>query len=350
MTTATSTEDAHTTTPTVEEQAGGVLLPLAAGFVGHRAVAIGLRQGLLEVLAGEPRGMSPEQLAAARDFDPFYVAVWCRAAHAAGVLERSDDRYRLAAHMETLLLDRRSPALAGPMFTLLEQPEMFEWFEDNLDSGDRTWWDEASAEFIDNVADSGRPFYVRLVPDGLRRIPGLEERLSQPCRILDTACGEGIGAIRLARTYPAATVVGADGDAHSLDVARRHAEDAGLDDRVRFIHSPLEELDVDSEFALVTNNISIHECRDIDAVTAHVHAALEPGGWFVISDLPFPDAADGLQTVPGRIMTGIQFWEAQIDDQLLPRRVYEELLPRHGFRDVGAFELAPVHAVTYGRA
>ena len=109
-------------------------------------------------------------------------------------------------------------------------------------------------------------------------------------------------------------------------------------------------LDVDGGFALITNNISMHECRDIDAVTANVHAALEPGGWFVISDLPFPESADGLQTVPGRIMTGIQFWEAQIDDRLLPRRVYEELLPRHGFRNVGAFELTPVHAVTHGRA
>ena len=90
---------------------------------------------------------------------------------------------------------------------------MFDWFEGSLDSGDPVWWDGASPEFIDNVADSGRAFYVRFIPDGLRHVPGLEA--------LDIACGAGIGAIRLARTYPYATVVGADGDAHSLDVARR---------------------------------------------------------------------------------------------------------------------------------
>jgi hypothetical protein len=48
-------------------------------------------------------------------------------------------------------------------------------------------------------------------------------------------------------------------------------------------------------------------------------------------------------------MSGIQFFEAQIDDQLLPTSTYLELLGRHGFREIGSFELSPVHAVTYGR-
>ena len=163
-----------------------------------------------------------------------------RAALGSGSCDRTDDRYHLVPHMDTLLLDETSPALVGPTMTLLEQPEMFDRFEASLETGDRTWWDEASPEFIDNVADSGQTFYLRLVPNGLRQIPGLEERLAQPCRILDTACGAGVGVIRLARTYPDATVVGADGDAHSIDIARRRVEDAGLDDRISFVHSPLE--------------------------------------------------------------------------------------------------------------
>jgi hypothetical protein len=49
-------------------------------------------------------------------------------------------------------------------------------------------------------------------------------------------------------------------------------------------------------------------------------------------------------------MSGIQFFEAQIDDQLLPRAAYPALLDRHGFTGVDQFDLAPVHTVTYGRA
>ncbi|MBA3248980.1 MAG: hypothetical protein H0T66_01400 [Geodermatophilaceae bacterium] len=94
----------------------------------------------------------------------------------------------------------------------------------------------------------------------------------------------------------------------------------------------------------------MHECRDADRVTANVKAALRPGGSFVISDFSFPDSDGGLRTVPGRVMCAIQFFEAQIDDQLLPRSAYDDLLTRHGFTDLGSAQLTPMHALTWGRA
>ena len=48
-------------------------------------------------------------------------------------------------------------------------------------------------------------------------------------------------------------------------------------------------------------------------------------------------------------MSGIQFFEAQIDDQLLPRAAYDDLLARHGFTDLGWVQLTPLHALTWGR-
>ena len=76
---------------------------------------------------------------------------------------------------------------------------------------------------------------------------------------------------------------------------------------------------------------------------------MEPGGWFVISDFPFPNTDEGLRTVPGRVMSGVQFFEAQIDDQLLPRVAYDALLGKHGFTGLGSFVMTPMHAVTYAR-
>ena len=58
---------------------------------------------------------------------------------------------------------------------------------------------------------------------------------------------------------------------------------------------------------------------------------------------------DELRTTAGRIMSGIQFFEAQIDDQLLPRAAYDDLLARHGFTDIGSHPLTPMLALTYGR-
>ncbi|MDN5853306.1 MAG: class I SAM-dependent methyltransferase, partial [Actinomycetia bacterium] len=246
-------------------------------------------------------------------------------------------------------LDPDAAAYVGGLYPLVLQPEMFDRFSANLTTGERLWWDDTSPEWIARVAETGRPFYTRLVPGGLAHVPGLEERLVEGCRVVDHACGSGSGLLRLAQTYPRCEVVGVDGDAHSVAQARTALAEAGLSDRVELVVSELEAMRIDGSAAVVINNISMHECRDIDQVTEHVRAALEPGGWFVISDFPFPDTDEGLHSLPGRLMCGIQFFEAQIDDQLLPRAAYDDLLTRHGFTDIDWYQLSPVHAVTYGR-
>ena len=84
----------------------------------------------------------------------------------------------------------------------------------------------------------------------------------------------------------------------------------GLQDRVSLVRSMLEEVNANEEYDVALINISMHECRDIEKVTSNVHRALKPDGYFVISDFPFPDSMEGCRTVPGRLMSGIQFTEA----------------------------------------
>jgi SAM-dependent methyltransferase len=334
--------------PEIKDQAGQ-LLGQVAGYVGHRTIEMGLRLGVFAELARHPDGLTADALAEATSLDAFYLKVWCRAAFGAQALERDGDAYRLAPHMATLLLDVNSPAYVGGVFTVLSQPEVFDTFADKLPTGEHIWWDDTSPEWIAGVSGTGRPFYTRLIPGGLAQVPGLTDSLAAGARVLETACGAGVGLARLADTYPTCTLVGMDGDAYSLELAEKRLTDGGIADRVELVHSPLENLDRQDEFDAVINNISMHECRDIDRVTTSTFRALKPGGWFVISDFPFPDTADGLRTVPGRVMSGIQFFEGLIDDQLLPVAAYLDLLARHGFTDIATVGLTPVHAVTFGR-
>ncbi|MET9019141.1 class I SAM-dependent methyltransferase [Actinopolymorpha sp. NPDC004070] len=340
--------------PTLAEQVP-VLLSRIAGYVAHRTVVIGLRAGLLRGVADRP-GISADGLAGHLGLDPFYVSVWCRSAFAAGILARrgdgndgDGDGFVLEPHLETLLLDTSSSAYIGDVFLVCAAPEMFDRFEENLASGRRMWWDDTTPDWISGVAGAGTPFYTRLIPAGLAHVPGLADRLAEGCRIVDTACGSGVGLVRLATTYPNCTIVGVDGDRHSVEVARERIRAVGVEDRVRLVCTPLEDMALEEPAGLVVNNISMHECRDADLVTRNVAAALEPGGWFVISDFPFPDSDAGLRTPPGQVMCGIQFFEAQIDDQLVPRSTYDDLLARHGFTDVGSVQLTPMHALTYGQ-
>jgi len=339
----------ETQDPTIRDQAAKVLA-LVAGYAGARTIELGLAHGLIETLARHPGGMSSEGLAAETGLDAFNVGVWCRAGLANDILDRTEaGGFRLARHLDTVLLDRGSAAYVAGTLSVLVQPEVFDGFAATLASGERMWWDQCSSAFIDGVSGSGGAFYVRLIPDGLRRVPGLEGRLGAGARILDAACGSGVGLVRLAEAFPLARIVGTDGDAYSLKLAADRLREHRLADRIDLIHTPLEELDRRDEFDLVISNISMHECRDLALVTRNIKRALRQDGYLVISDFPFPETDDGLRTVAGRIMAGIQFFEARIDDQLLPVSAYLEMLERHDFRDIGSFELTPVHAVTYAQ-
>jgi hypothetical protein len=96
--------------------------------------------------------------------------VWCRSALGADVLERQSEGFRLAEHLDTLLLDNTSPSYLGGAFSVLEQSEVFDRFERHLASGERMWWDDTSPEWIAGVGETGTLFYTRLV-GGLDQIP-----------------------------------------------------------------------------------------------------------------------------------------------------------------------------------
>ena len=334
--------------PTVQSQAGKLLTQIA-GYVAMRTMLIGVQSGLLEEIGKHGDGITAESLARVTRMDPLYVKVWTNSAYAAELLEvGADETFTVAPHMANLLLNRDFPAYVGGIPVVLDSPEVFGKFAERMSSGQRTWWDECSHEFIQGVSGTGRPFYTRLIPNGLSLVPGLVEKLERGAAVAELASGAGVGLVRMAHTYTKCTLVGVDGDRYSVEATRQRIADHGIADRVTLQQSTLENWTPSPQFDMVFINISMHECRDIEKVTGNVKQALKPGGHFVISDLPFPASLDGLRTVPARVMSGIQFFEAQIDDQLMPTSDYVDLLNRHGFRDVGAHDITPVHNLIFG--
>lgn len=338
-------------TPQIEvQQQAGKLIAQFAGYVGFKTIEMGLKNGLLSTLAENPNGLTADELAERAGTDAFYTGVWSRAAYGAEILEvDQEDRYRLAPHIDQLLLNSEFPGYVGGIPAVFSQPELFETFSDNLKSGKRIWWSDTSPEFIQAVSQTGKPFYTRLIPGGLERVPGLVDKLKSGARVLELASGVGIGLVKFAKTFPETEVLGVDGDEHSVDLAWKSVRDAGLDGRVAIVESSLEDFAADDEYDLVFINISMHECREIDLVTRNVKQALKAGGHFVISDFPFPADHAGLRTPPARVMSGIQFFEAQIDDQLMPTEAFVKLLESHGFKGVEAVDITPVHNLIWGQ-
>lgn len=332
------------------KQQTGKLLNHVAGYVGLRTIELGLRHGLLAEAHKHPDGITVDALAEKTGLDPFYVTVWVRSAYGAEVLElNGDSSYKLAPHMEKLLLNEDFPGHVGGVFKVMLQPEFFDKFSKNLATGERLWWNECSPDFIQAVSATGMPFYNRMIPGGMEKVPGLKEKLEKGASVLELCVGTGRGLAKLVRQYPNCTFTGQDGDAHSLGLTAQRLKDLGVDSKVSLIKSTLEDLNFENEFDMVFINISMHECRDLNVSTQNIFHALKPGGDFVISDFPFPEEVSDCRTTPARIMCGIQFFEALIGDQLLPTKAFVELLNKNNFKDVSSVDVTPIHAITWGK-
>jgi SAM-dependent methyltransferase len=140
-------------------------------------------------------------------------------------------------------------------------------------------------EFTDVMDAASRGFFDGQLIDGVIPLTAeLPARLSQDVRVADIGCGSGHSTNVLAKAYPKCTFIGYDINEDALDRARLEAEEYGLS------NATFERLDVtalpaepplDAVFAFD----AIHDQVDPAAVLDRIHAALNPGGVFVMFDI-----------------------------------------------------------------
>ena len=93
-------------------------------------------------------------------------------------------------------------------------------------------------------------------------------------RILDVGCGGGIFAEPLAAA--GASVVGIDSSARSIDRAREHAAQAGLE--IDYRVASTETFESEERFDAVISIDMLEHVQDLDAAIAACARALRPGG------------------------------------------------------------------------
>jgi ubiquinone/menaquinone biosynthesis C-methylase UbiE len=138
------------------------------------------------------------------------------------------------------------------------------------------------------------PFYDRLMEgpisetrmrkDMLARMGDLNGR-----KILDVGCGTGTLAMLLKKAHPGAEVVGLDGDAQILGIARSKARSHGLD--IQFDEGMSFELPYpDGSFDVVVTTLMLHHLdRDAKTRTAvEMNRVLRSGGWMYGLDFAEP--------------------------------------------------------------
>jgi SAM-dependent methyltransferase len=151
-------------------------------------------------------------------------------------------------------------------------------------SGEGVSWSELGEDPREAQAAANRPLFLhQLGTEILPSIPDVHERLVAGGRVADVGCGAGWSSIGIALAYPDVTVEGFDLDGPSIEMARRNAAEAGVEDRVRFHQGDAAAAAIDSHDLVVAFEC-IHDLGDPVAVLSAMAGLAGDDGAVVVMD------------------------------------------------------------------
>lgn len=278
----------------------GKMLDDLGGAMSVPTVRIGLRLGLFEALEQGP-ATAAELAARAGGLHPRYVREWALAQAANGNIgyDGATERFTLSPEQAMVFTLPDSPVYLAGAFDLVAaaieaEPKVEECFRHG--TGVR-WGDHAGCLFCATGAFF-RPGYVNnIVQNWIPALDGMEARLRAGAKVADIGCGVGFSTLLMAEAYPQSRFVGYDFHEPSIEEARRHAEDHGLADRVRFEVAKAKEIGEDG-FDLITMYDCLHDMGDPRGCAAHMRRLLaEDGKWMIVEPIAGDSPAENMNPV-----------------------------------------------------
>lgn len=265
----------------------------AVGALELYTVYLGERLGLYRSLAEDGSATSSE-LAERTGTAERYVREWLEHHASSGLLEVDDAkagplvrRYRLPPEHIPVLADSDDvhyEAYKGVDIVRAGRPlpELVEAFRAGDAPPPLSWEPEGRPEY-------NRALFLNLL--GKEWLPAITEvdrrlRAEPPARVADVACGTGWSSIAMARAYPRIIVDGFDLDQDAIAVARRHAEEFGVADRVSFSVTDASDLRGSRGYELVTIFEALHDMsRPVEVLRAAREMLSERGSVVVADEL-----------------------------------------------------------------
>lgn len=240
------------------------------------ALAWASRSGLLMALLSGPR--SEEQLAAHLECDPRALGLVLGVLEADGWTRREGDRHVLAAPDE-------HGAIARELW-LWQQLDAF------AETGRSLIDDEARGDVYPAVVSY---LAARFAADAR----ALAEALGPAGAILDVGAGSGVWSLAMAARDERSIVTALDLP-RTLEVFRRHAEDAGLGARAEVLAGDFHQVGIPAarfDRVVLANVVHLEARARAEALVARCARAVAPGGQLVVVDAvadPPPELALGV--------------------------------------------------------
>lgn len=276
----TGTTLTETFDPARAEAFAGRLFELYTGGLLSLMVDIGHRTGLFAAAAAGPA--TSAELAERADLQERYVREWLGAMVTGGIVDHdpAGATYRLPAEHAACLTGPGSANLAPFSRLGTHLAKHVDAVARAFREGGGVPYADFRPEFTDVMDGLGRGALDELLVEELvPLVPGLAERLAAGARVADVGCGTGHAIVLLAGAYPASTFVGYDLATDAI--ARARSEAAGLAN-ARFEVRDAAGLAVEEPFDVVLVFDAVHDQVAPAAVLERIHAALAPGGTFVM--------------------------------------------------------------------
>jgi 2-polyprenyl-3-methyl-5-hydroxy-6-metoxy-1,4-benzoquinol methylase len=269
------------------------LFGAALGMFDLLTIYVGDRLGLY--LALRDRGpMTPPELADAAGIHVRYAREWLEQQAASALLDVEDPtaaedarRYSLAPEHADVLTDPESPYSMAPLArSLVAVSRATSPLLDAFRSGGGVGWEAYGQDMVEAQGDFNRPWLLASFgKEHVSSVPDVHERLlAGEARVADIACGVGWAAISIAQAYPGVHVDGFDLDEASITLARKHAEESGVADRVTFEVRDAGDQTLEGTYDLAVVVEAIHDMSRPVEVLAAVRRILRPDGVLIVAD------------------------------------------------------------------
>jgi SAM-dependent methyltransferase len=131
-----------------------------------------------------------------------------------------------------------------------------------------------------------RPGYnANLVSSWIPALSGVEEKLRVGAKVADVGCGLGASTRLMATAYSRSRFTGFDYHKESIELARKEAKEAGLQDNTRFEVAPAASFP-GTGYDLVATFDSLHDMGDPVGAAKHVRQALAADGtWLIVEPI-----------------------------------------------------------------
>jgi ubiquinone/menaquinone biosynthesis C-methylase UbiE len=130
-----------------------------------------------------------------------------------------------------------------------------------------------------------RPSYAtNLVQNWLPSLDGVVEKLEKGAKVADVGCGHAASTMIMAKAFPNSEFIGFDFHQGSIDHAKTHAKESGLDN-ISFKVATAKDFP-GNDYDLVTFFDCLHDMGDPVGASAHVKKSLKPDGTYMIVE-PF---------------------------------------------------------------